>query len=408
MQVTAGIVARDGSAPGRQSSLLVRCHGTLLQYVRAETFFLCLLTSSSFTGFFVSLFFLAAAVSFWLFLRQPSKESRRWDLDPACIPKILRSVCDARQFTYEQLEEATRRVDGEKAVDTADDGAVHAGVLDDGSLVAVQRIGYETQGRLRLVLDRMELLSEISHPSIARVVGFCLDSSSNALLLVHEHFAGGTLEEHLRQVRRRVVLSWYHRVNIAIELASALTYLQAHEAAPTFLHDLRSSEIFLDAGFTAKIAGYKLTGPGPATACCSAAASSCEQDVVCNFGHLLVELLTGLRQQVPLDSVAPKVREGRVHEVIDPTLLSSGGGNGKQLPASHDEVRKVFELAVRCLSCAETGLCMLAVAKELMHILRDNNGSSSKIEISLEETFSSSSLLQMISMSPETLHHHLP
>ncbi|RLM73135.1 hypothetical protein C2845_PM15G19520 [Panicum miliaceum] len=186
-------------------------------------------------GFFVSLFFLAAAVSFWLFLRQPSKDSR-WDLDPACIPKILRSVCDAKQFT-------------------------------------------------------------------------------------------------------------------------PATYYSAS-------HD---------------------------------------QDVVCNFGHLLIELLTGLRQQIPFDSVAPKVREGRLHEVIDPTLLS-----GKQLRASQDEVRKVFELAVRCLSSAENGLCMLAVAKELMHILRDNNGSSSKIEISLEETFSSSSLLQMISMSPDTLHHHLP
>nr|CAB3488027.1 unnamed protein product [Digitaria exilis] len=345
-------------------------------------------------GFFVALFFLAAAVSFWLFLRQPSKDSRRWDLDPACIPKILRSVCDAKQFTYEQLEEATKRFDSEKAVDTVD-GTVHAGVLDDGSLVAVQRIGYETQAKLRLVLDRIELLSEISHPSIARVVGFCLDST-NALLLVHEHFAGGTLEEHLRQIKCRV-LSWYHRVNIAIELASALTYLQAHETAPTFLHDLKSSEIFLDTDFTAKIAGYKLTRPA------TYYSASYDQDVVCNFGHLLIELLTGLRQQIPFDLVAPKVREGRLHEVIDPALLS-----GKQLPASQDEVRKVFELAVRCLSSAENGLCMLAVAKELMHILRDNNGSSSKIEISLEETFSSSSLLQMISMSPDTLHHQLP
>ncbi|TVU16051.1 hypothetical protein EJB05_39598, partial [Eragrostis curvula] len=311
-------------------------------------------------GFFVALFFLAAAVSFWLFLRQPSKD-RRWDLDPACIPKILRSACDARQFTYEQLEEATKQFDSDKAVDTVD-GTVYAGVLDDGSVVAVQRIGYETQGKLRLVLDRIELLSEIAHPNIARVVGFCLDSG-HALLLVHEHFAGGTLEDHLRQMKGRV-LSWYHRVSIAIELASALTYLQAHDTAPTFLHDLKSSEIFLDSDFTAKIAG--------------------------------------LRQQMPFDSVAPKVREGRLHEVIDPTLLS-----GKQLPASQDEVRKVFELAVRCLSSAENGLCMLAVAKELMHILRDNNGSSSKIEISLEETFSSSSLLQMISMSPDTLHHQL-
>ena len=391
-QVTAGLVARDGFAPRRHLFLLVRgrhthCPPCLISRI-FNRFLRCMCT-----GFFVSLFFLAAAVSFWLFLRQPSKDSR-WDLDPACIPKILRSVCDAKQFTYEQLEEATKRFDSEKAVDTVD-GTVHAGVLDDGSLVAVQRIGYETQAKLRLVLDRIELLSEIAHPNIARVVGFCLDSS-NALLLVHEHFAGGTLEEHLRQMKGRV-LSWYHRVNIAIELASALTYLQAHETAPTFLHDLKSSEIFLDADFTAKIAGYKLTRPA------TYYSASYDQDVVCNFGHLLIELLTGLRQQIPFDSVAPKVREGRLHELIDPTLLS-----GKQLPASHDEVRKVFELAVRCLSSAENGLCMLAVAKELMHILRDNNGSSSKIEISLEETFSSSSLLQMISMSPDTLHHHLP
>uniref|UniRef100_J3M0P6 Protein kinase domain-containing protein n=1 Tax=Oryza brachyantha TaxID=4533 RepID=J3M0P6_ORYBR len=353
----------------------------------------CSNKSVALAGFFVSLFFLAAAVSFWLFLRQPSKDTL-WDVDPACIPKILGSVCNARQFTYEQLDEATKRFDGEKAVSVVD-GTVHAGVLDDGTVVAVQRIGYETREKLRLVLDRVELLSEVSHRNIARVVGFCPDSS-NALLLVHEHFAGGTLEDHLRQVRGRV-LSWYHRVNIAIELAGALTYLQAHEAAPTFLHDLKSSEIFLDDSFTAKIAGHKLARP-VAYYC-----ASYDQDVVCNFGHLLIELLTGLRHQHPFDSVAPKVREGRLHEVIDPTLLT-----GKQLPAPNEEVRKVFELAVMCLLSAENGLCMLGVAKELMQIVRNNIGSSSKIEISLEGTFSSSSLLQMISMSPETMHHHLP
>uniref|UniRef100_A0A0D9W8K0 Protein kinase domain-containing protein n=1 Tax=Leersia perrieri TaxID=77586 RepID=A0A0D9W8K0_9ORYZ len=360
----------------------------------------CSKKSVALAGFFVSLFFLAAAVSFWLFLRQPSKDTL-WDIDPACIPKILGGVCNARQFTYEQLDEATKRFDGEekKAVTLVDGGGtVQAGVLDDGTVVAVQRIGYETREKLRLVLDRVELLSEVSHRNIARVVGFCPDSSTNALLLVHEHFAGGTLEDHLRQVIRSRVLSWYHRVSIAIELASALTYLQAHETAPTFLHDLKSSDIFMDDDFTAKIAGYKLARP-----VAYYYAASYEQDVVCNFGHLLIEILTGMRHQHPFDSVAPKVREGRLHEVIDPTLLT-----GKQLPAPSEEVRKVFELAVMCLLSAENGLCMLGVAKELMQIVRNNIGSSSKIEISLEETFSSSSLLQMISMSPETLHHHLP
>uniref|UniRef100_A0A0E0M6T4 Protein kinase domain-containing protein n=1 Tax=Oryza punctata TaxID=4537 RepID=A0A0E0M6T4_ORYPU len=364
----------------------------------------CSKKSVALAGFFVSLFFLAAAVSFWLFLRQPSKDTL-WDIDQACIPNILGGVCNVRQFTYEQLDEATKLFDGEKAISVVDGGTVHAGVLDDGTVVAVQRIGYETREKLRLVMDRVELLSEVSHRNIARVVGFCAaadSSNTNALLLVHEHFTGGTLEDHLRQVKGGRVLSWYHRVNIAIELASALTYLQAHDMAPTFLHDLKSSDIFLDDNFTAKIAGYKLARP---VAYYYASSSSYDHDVVCNFGHLLIELLTGMRHQHPFDSVAPKVREGRLHEVMDSTLLT---GKKQQLPAPNEEVRKVFDLAVMCLLSAENGLCMLGVAKELMQIVRNNIGSSSKIEISLEETFSSSSLLQMISMSPETLHHHLP
>ncbi|BAS90652.1 Os04g0581283 [Oryza sativa Japonica Group] len=77
-----------------------------------------------------------------------------------------------------------------------------------------------------------------------------------------------------------------------------------------------------------------------------------------HFAGGTLELLTGLRHQHPFDSVAPKLREGRLHEVIDPTLLT-----GKQLPAPNEEVRKMFELAVMYMLSAQNGLCMLGVAK---------------------------------------------
>ncbi|CAM0908373.1 unnamed protein product [Alopecurus aequalis] len=373
-------------------------------------------------GFFVSVFFLAAAASFWLFLRQPSPSSgdttRRWDLDPACIPKILGGICNARQFTYDELDAAKRRFDDGNEKHAAAN-AVHGGVLDDGTVVAVQRVGYETQDKLRQALDAVALLPEVSHRNVARVVGFCLlDPVARAVLLVHESSAGGTLEDHLRRTAPsgRAALRWHHRVNIAIELASALAYLQAHDA---FLHDLRSSDVFLDGDLTAKIAGHKLVSSTAAATSYyyyyyqDASPAAREQDVVCNFGLLLIELLTGMRHQQPFDSVAPKVREGRLHEVLDPTLLlasSSSSGRNQQLPATAEEVRRVLELAVRCLLSAENGMGMAAAARELVHVGRDGEmgSSSSKIEISLEDTFSSSSLLQMISMSPDTLHRHLP
>uniref|UniRef100_A0ACD5UX23 Uncharacterized protein n=1 Tax=Avena sativa TaxID=4498 RepID=A0ACD5UX23_AVESA len=420
----------DGFADGTGCSKRLACvsgEGTGEECCQGR---FCSKKAVALAGFFVSVFFLAAAASFWLFLRQPASSSgdgtRRCDLDPACIPKILGGVCNARQFTYEELEAAKRRFDdgGDKTVDVAEAQAVcrtvHAGVLDDGAVVAVQRIGYETQDKLRMALDAVSLLPEISHRNIARVVGFCfLDPGTRAMLLVHEHSAGGTLEDHLRRTvpGGRAALGWQNRVNIAIELASGLAYLQALDAAPTFLHDLRSSDVFLDADLTAKISGHKIVSSTAAMTnyyyYYGTDATARERDVVCNFGLMLIELLTGLRHHDPFDSVAPKVREGRLHEVIDPTLLlasSSSSSSGKgQLPAAAEEVRKVLELAVRCLLSAENGMGMVAAARELVHVVRgDDMGSSSRIEISLDETFSSSSLLQMISMSPETLQRHLP
>uniref|UniRef100_A0A0E0DHL9 Serine-threonine/tyrosine-protein kinase catalytic domain-containing protein n=1 Tax=Oryza meridionalis TaxID=40149 RepID=A0A0E0DHL9_9ORYZ len=272
----------------------------------------CTKKSVALSRSFVSLFFLAAA-----FQGHPIGLGHR----PGVHPQDPRGR-EQREAVHVRAagrqDEVTKRFDSDKVVNVVD-VTVHA-VLDDGSHGTV-----------------VALLSEVLHRNIARAVGFCPNSSNP----VHEHFAGGTLEEHLRQVKGRV-FSWYHRVNIAIELASALTYLQAHETAPTFLHNLKSGEIFLDDNFTAKIAGYKLARP-----------------------------------------VAPKLREGRLHEVIiDPTLLT-----GKQLPAPNEEVRKMFELTVMYMLSAQNGLCMLGVAKELMQIVRNNIGSSSKIEISLEETF---------------------
>ncbi|KAM0851845.1 hypothetical protein ACQ4PT_052158 [Festuca glaucescens] len=423
----AGLVG-DGFAGGTGCSKRLPCSngdGTGAECCQGR---FCSKKAVALAGFFASVFFLAAAASFWLFLRQPSSSSgdgtRRWDLDPACIPKILGGVCNTRHFTCEELDAAKRRFDDsrDKAVDVAGAQAlcstVHAGVLDDGTVVAVQRIGYETQDKLRLALDAVSFLPEVSHRNIARFVGFCLlDPATRALLLVHEHSAGGTLEDHLRRTvpGGRAALGWHHRVNIAIEIASALAYLQALDGAPTFLHDLRSSDVFLDADLTAKIAGHKIVSSTAATTnyyyYYGTDATAQEQEVVCNCGLLLIELLTGLRHHDPFDSVAPKVREGRLHEVIDPTLLlaSSSSSGRNQLPATAEEVRKVLELAVRCLLSAENGMGMVAAARELVHVVRDDElGSSSKIEISLEETFSTSSLLQMISMSPDTLHRHLP
>ncbi|XP_072987348.1 probably inactive receptor-like protein kinase At2g46850 isoform X2 [Typha latifolia] len=360
----------------------------------------CTKRAVALAGVFVSAFFLVAALVFCFLLRQPVKQNN-WDLDPACLPKILGKACVARQFTYEELNEATKGFEDQKVVSFVD-GAVHTGVLDDGSVVAIQKVNCESQDHLSQVLQRVELLSQISHRNIARIIGFCFDSG-NSLLLVHEYFSTGTLDEHLQQ-KRGHGLAWYLRLNIATEVACALAYLQSQVSTPIYLNDLKSSEILIDSDYSAKIAGYKLIRSGLLDVSCSYVVSndsdviSNDSDVVYNFGCLLMELTTGSKHEHLPELFLSKVKDRRFYEIVDSFIVS-----GKQLPAQR-EVERVVKLAIQCLSrTGNGGPCMIGVVKELMHIVEENVGSSSRIEISLDETFSSSSLLQMISMSPESL-----
>ncbi|XP_020085013.1 probably inactive receptor-like protein kinase At2g46850 [Ananas comosus] len=353
----------------------------------------CTKRAAALAGVSVSAFFLAAAVVFCFLLRQPVKDTK-WDFDPACLPKILGKACNTRQFTYEELNEATKGFEDQKLVDFVD-RSVHTGVLYDGSVVAVQKVNCETQEHLRQVLERVEILSQISHRNIARIIGFCFDSN-NVLLLVHEHFSNGTLREHIRRERGNS-LSWYLRVNVASEVAGALAYLQSQVAIPINLNDLKSSEILVDVQYAAKIAGYKLITSQFANGSCSYTVP-CDSDVVRNFGRLLMELITGSEHEHTLEMVSSKVKDGKVHEIVDSSLIHGE----RQLV--ENEVERVASLAARCLSRRENGgPCMFEVAKELLGIGKENIGSSSRIEITLEETFSNSSLLQMISMSPESM-----
>lgn len=323
------------------------------------------------------------------------------DLDPACLPKIIGKACNTRQFTYKELNEATKGFEEEhKLVVDIVDGTVHSGKLGDGTLVAIQKLKCRSKKNLRKILHRAELLSRSSHRNIARIIGFCFESD-NTLLIVHEHFSNGTLEEHLRHERGNG-LSWYLRINIASEIASALAYLQYEISTPSYIEDLKTSDILLDIYYSAKIAGFKFLKSGLVNGSCSYVVS-CDTDVVYDFGLILLELIMGSKPGNISEVVLPKIDGRKFHEILDPYLRFDD-----HLPPQREQLEKVVGVVVQCLSSKENGgPCMVDIVKELICILKDNMGSSSRVEPALEVTFSNSSLLQMVSMSPDSMHASL-
>ena len=73
---------------------------------------------------------------------------------------------------------------------------VYRGLLDQGQLVAVKRLLQSNSGEQLITDFLMEIgmLCQISHPNIARFVGFC---SNKGLYLVFHFLEHGSLESRL-------------------------------------------------------------------------------------------------------------------------------------------------------------------------------------------------------------------
>ncbi|XVF80337.1 hypothetical protein PTKIN_Ptkin15bG0062000 [Pterospermum kingtungense] len=358
-------------------------------------------------GVLAPVFILASLFLFLCILKRPVKPGA-FDLDQAHYHSTIsfRKACRTRLFSYRELDEATKAFeDGQKLVDGMN-GTIHAGVLGDGSHIAVQKVQCENERDLIHVLSIIELLSAILHKNLARLLGCCVDSGYT-LMVVYEYPANGTLEEHLHNSRgQNFGLDWYKRLSIAAETASLLAYLQYEISPPVFHHGLKSSGyIFLDVDFSVKLAGFALLSSSSAADCshlCNNRESSphIRTNDVYDFGLLLLEIISGSKYSEMPSVALQKIKSGKLEEIVDPSLYYH-----EQPIFRREQIEIVADIATRCLLFGGDGkIGMIDVAREVVHIAKESIDGGSKRGPALEETFSNSSLLQMISMSPDSIH----
>ncbi|PSS05107.1 inactive receptor-like protein kinase [Actinidia chinensis var. chinensis] len=210
-------------------------------------------------GVLASAVSVASLTALFCLLKRPSK-STTLDPDQDHIQGAIsyQKACKTRYFSYHELEEATKGFDdGQKVADSAK-GTLYAGVIGDGSSVAVHKVHYVSERDLIQVLSFVETLSAVPHQNLARILGCCTDTGCTPLV-VYESPANGTLEEHLHRNRgEKMGIDWCKRLNIASEIAGVLAFLQYEISPPILHHDLQSGCIFLDEDFSVKIAGFVL------------------------------------------------------------------------------------------------------------------------------------------------------
>ncbi|KAK3411731.1 hypothetical protein EUGRSUZ_I00485, partial [Eucalyptus grandis] len=212
-------------------------------------------------------------------------------------------------------------------------------VIDNGTVVAVKVLHLVRRGALNSFIVECEALKNIKHRNLLKILTVCSSSDyqgNDFKALVYKFMDNGSLEQwlhsyatssHGNMLPNKLNFIW--RINIAIDVASALDYLHHQCHIPIIHCDLKPSNILLDAEMVAHMSSMGLRGtvgyapPEYATGC----EVSREGDVY-SFGIMLLEIFTGLtptddkfRDNLTLHSFVAQALPERVLEITDNFLL---------------------------------------------------------------------------------------
>ncbi|MCO5597691.1 hypothetical protein L7F22_051772 [Adiantum nelumboides] len=180
---------------------------------------------------------------------------RKWSADPELEdedPFLDSAPGLPIRYSYKDLELITKEFSDE--LGKGGFGKVYAGVLQDGTNVAVKRLESLRQGRKEFRAEVM-IMGGIHHYNLVGLIGFCSQGSHR--LLVYEYMANRSLDHWL--FTAKIPLGWPLRFSIALGAARGLAYLH-EECKNTVIHlDIKPQNILLDDNFVAKVSDFGLS-----------------------------------------------------------------------------------------------------------------------------------------------------
>nr|POE73404.1 putative serine/threonine-protein kinase-like protein ccr3 [Quercus suber] len=170
-------------------------------------------------------------------------------------------------FSFAELSTATDNFSLENKIGAGSFGIVYKGKLADGREVAIKR--GETSIKTKKFQEKesafdaeLALLSRLNHKHLVGLIGFCEEKDER--LLVYEYMSNGSLHDHLHNklnINRSSSIwnSWNMRIKIALDAARGIEYLHNYAVPPIIHRDIKSSNILLDANWTARVSDFGLS-----------------------------------------------------------------------------------------------------------------------------------------------------
>ncbi|XP_024165457.1 receptor kinase-like protein Xa21 isoform X2 [Rosa chinensis] len=160
-----------------------------------------------------------------------------------------------RRVSYEELLSATSGFNVSNLLGTGSFGSVYKGTLSDGIDVAIKVYNLETEGAFSSFDVECEMLSNIRHRNLIKVISCCSQVDFKAVVL--NYMPNGSLEKWLYS--HNLTLNILQRLNILIDVATALEYLHHGYDRPIVHCDLKPSNILLDDDMVAQVADFGIS-----------------------------------------------------------------------------------------------------------------------------------------------------
>ncbi|KAJ8900659.1 hypothetical protein K2173_025436 [Erythroxylum novogranatense] len=272
------------------------------------------------------------------------------------------------KFSMDEICRATRNFSPSIKIGQGGFGTVYKGRLEDGMVVAIKRakkslydkhLGVEFQ-------TEIQTLAQVEHLNLVKFYGYL--EHGDEKIVVMEYVPNGTLREHLDCIGGNV-LDLSQRLDIAIDVAHAITYLHMYTDHPIIHRDIKSSNILIADNFRAKVSDFGFARLAADTESGATHVSTqikgtagyldpeylktyqlTEKSDVYSFGVLLVELLSGRRPIEPRREIKERVTSkwavnkfiaGETILILDPKLERSAANNLA--------LEKIMELSVQCM-----------------------------------------------------------
>ncbi|XP_044476887.1 putative receptor-like protein kinase At3g47110 [Mangifera indica] len=283
--------------------------------------------------------------------------------DPSVDRVNSLSLATWRRTSYLEIQQATDNFSQCNLLGIGSFGSVFKGILSDGTIVAIKVFNLQAERVLKSFDSECEVLRNIRHRNLTKILSNCCNTDFKALIL--EFMPNSDLEKWLYS--HNYFLDMLQRLNIMIDVASAVEYLHHDYSTPVIHCDLKPQNILLDEDMIAHVSDFsiaKLLDEGDSKTRTITLATmgymapeygsmgivSTRGDVY-SFGILLMETFTRKKPtdemfagEMSLKSLVEESLPGAVTEVVDANLLREETG----FVAKVNCLLSIMNLALNC------------------------------------------------------------